>query len=524
MTSINPSLPDWLGKPAVRFAASGLSGAFLFACFPWINWSWLVWVACVPLIVVLVTEKRPAYGFLLGYGSGAVFLAGSCYWFVGVMRHYGGLSFPVGVGVLALFVALFSTFYGAFGLIEVKVARRSRGSALLLSPFLWVALELARTYLFTGFPWNLLGYAVRPAGLEQIASVTAVYGLSFVAVAMSALLAWALLGPGSQVRWMALGACVALLVIGNHLLFPPPPVSGPDVALLTQPNIPLGGSQNWVPWINPEPMDALVERSVNAAQAPEALAKNPPLIVWPEDPAPFYFNRDPVFRGAMEVMAKEAHAYVVAGTITFEGEGNSRPKNSAVILAPDGRELLQYDKIHLVPFGEYVPWWAFPGKVGKITSQVGDFVPGDLIRVAGTREGRIGVFICYEAIFPQLVRKIVAAGAGVLVNISDDGWFGDSSAPYQHFEMARFRAIENRRFLLRSTNDGITAIVDPYGRVQEEIPRHQAGILTGRFRYLAGKTFYTVHGDVFAWSSVGVALGLILAAGFGLVGDRERSR
>ena len=474
----------------------------------------MVWVACLPLLVALVTEKRAAYGFLLGYLSGAIFLAGSCYWFVGVMEHYGGLNPEVAAGVLVLFVAVFSTFYGAFGFIESHMAKRSTGAALALSPFLWVALELARTYLFTGFPWNLLGYAVRPAGLEQIASATAVYGLSFLAVATSALLAWMLMKP-RQVVGVVLSAWVVLLVIGNRLLLPPPPQPEPDVALLVQPNIPLAdsGLNNWAPWLNPNPLDTLVERSVSASRAPGAVSTNPPLLVWPEDPAPFYFNRDPVFRGAMEMMAKMAHAYAIVGTVTFQGRGSSRPKNSAVVLSPDGQVLLQYDKIHLVPFGEYVPWWAFPGKVGKITSQVGDFVPGKTIRVAKTPEGTIGVFICYEAIFPQLVRKIAAAGAGVLVNISDDGWFGNSSAPYQHFEMARFRAIEDRRFLLRATNDGITAIVDPYGRVQEEIPRHQERVLTGRFRYLTEETFYTKHGDVFAWTCVVVALGMILALG-----------
>ncbi len=485
-------------------------------CFPLVNWSALVWVACLPLLAALSSERRGAQGFWLGYVSGAVFLTGSCYWFVGVMQHYGGLSAAVGVGVLVLFVAVFSVFYGAFGYFEVLLANRSAGWALHLAPFLWVGLELARTYLVTGFPWNLLGYAVRPRGLEQIASVTAVYGLSFLAVATSASLAWVLLNPRRRSAWVAFLVWVAALMAGNALLLPPPAKqTGPDVALLVQPNIPLAASglKNWVPWLNPIPLEDLAARSVVAAGAPAAKADNPPLLIWPEEPAPFYFNRDPVFQGAMVNMAKDSHAYAIIGTVTFAGQGTSQPKNSAVVLSPEGQEILQYDKIHLVPFGEYVPWWAFPGKIGKITAQVGDFIPGKRVRIANTPEGGIGVFICYEAIFPQLVRKIAAAGAGVLVNISDDGWFGNSAAPYQHFEMARFRAIENRRYLLRATNNGITAIVDPYGRVQQTIPRHQEKILTGRFRYLTEETFYTRHGDVFAWACVVIALGMILGLG-----------
>jgi len=418
----------------------------------------------------------------------------------------------VAVGVLVLFVIVFSTFYGVFGLLETVVARRSEHAALLLGPFLWVSLELARTYLITGFPWNLLGYAVRPLGLEQLASATAVYGLSFLAVSSSALVAWALLRPGRKVRWAALAAWTVILIAGNLLLLPPPPRHEPYVAVLVQPDIPLGASamETWIPWQNPAPLDNLVNESVEAARNSGATPSDPPLLVWPESSAPFYYNRDPVFRTAMKSMAKQAHAYVIGGTVTFAGPGTSKPQNAAVLLSPGGQLLLHYVKIHLVPFGEYVPWWAFPGKVGKITAQVGNFVPGKSVKVARTPEGVIGIFICYEAIFPQLVRKFAADGAGVLVNISDDGWYGNTAAPFQHFEMARFRAIENGRFLLRDTNNGITAIIDSYGRIRKEIPRNQRGILTGHFRYLSEKTFYTEHGDIFAWSCVAVAAGMIL--------------
>jgi apolipoprotein N-acyltransferase len=512
MTAAKLSLTDWSKKLSSRYAASILSGVLLFTCFPIINWTALVWVACLPLLMALLVERRWGHGYWLGYVAGAVFLSGSCYWFVSVMQGYGNLVPALAVGVLVLFVIVFSSFYGAFGLVETIVARRNVNAALFLSPFLWVALELARTYLITGFPWNLLGYAVRPVGLEQIASVTAVYGLSFLAVATSALVAWALLEPSRRGHWMALAAWVAVLAAGNWILQPPPPQPEPNVALLVQPNIPLGESamDTWVPWVDPAPLNSLVEDSVEAARESGAAPSVPLLLIWPESSAPFFYGRDPVYRGAIESMAKQADAYVISGTVTFAGQGNSQPQNAAVLLAPDGQLLLHYVKIHLVPFGEYVPWWAFPGKVGKITAQVGDFEPGKSVQVAETPEGVIGIFICYEAIFPQLVRKFAADGAGVLVNISDDGWYGDSSAPFQHFEMARFRAIENGRFVLRGTNNGITAIVDPYGRVRKEIPRNQQGILTGHFRYLSKKTFYTEYGDVFAWSCVAVTAGMIL--------------
>ena len=512
MTIADSSPVTWFRKSLVRYTASVLSGLLLFACFPFVNWTVLVWVACLPLLLAAVFENRWLHGFWLGYVVGAVFLSGSCYWFVTVMQGYGNLNPVVAVGVLVLFVIVFSTFYGVFGLLETVVARRSINAALILSPFLWVAAELARTYLITGFPWNLLGYAVRPVGLQQVASVTAVYGLSFVAVSSSALVAWVLLEAGRKARWTVLAGWVVLLIACNWLLQPPSPRPEPNVALLVQPDIPLGAAamDTWVPWMNPAPLEGLVEQSVEAVRESGPTPAVPPLLVWPESSAPFLYGRDPIFRDAVKSMAKQAHAYVISGTVTFAGQGNSHPQNAAVLLSPNGQLLLHYVKIHLVPFGEYVPWWAFPGKVGKITAQVGDFVPGKSVKVARTPEGVIGIFICYEAIFPQLVRKFAARGAGVLVNISDDGWYGDSSAPFQHFGMARFRAIENGRFVLRGTNNGITAIIDPYGRVRKEIPRNQRGILTGHFRYLSKKTFYTEYGDVFAWSCVAVSAGIVL--------------
>jgi apolipoprotein N-acyltransferase len=243
-----------------------------------------------------------------------------------------------------------------------------------------------------------------------------------------------------------------------------------------------------------------------------------PLIVWPENPAPFYFERDPIFRGAVERIAREAKSYAIVGSVNYADETIEHPKNTAVVLDPEGHVLLAYDKIHLVPFGEYVPWWAFPGLVGKITHEAGMFVPGSSYQTARTRDGGLGIFICYEAIFPQLVRRLVPDGPGVLVNISNDAWFGDTAAAFQHLNMARMRAIENRRYILRATNDGITCVIDPYGRVLDQLPRHAALTMTARFEYLAGRTFYSAHGDVLEWVCVAIAA---VAAGWGFTGGKR---
>jgi len=545
--------------------AAALSGIILVACFPKIHLPGLVWVASLPLLWALAGEKRLKYAFLLGYVCGAFFFAGSCYWFTTVMEFYGHLAPALAVVVLIMFVIVDSTFFGGFGLLMGWAARRSSGWALAVSPFLWMAMELARTYTITGFPWNLLGYAVQASGVRQIASVTGVYGLSFLAVATSALLAWILLSPRRGRAGLALAGGLVLLLLAQWRLAPPPPAEGKELAILIQPNVPLDDAEmeNWVPWRNPAPLEQLVQfsesaverfspknvepgfspasghRDLNSGRANEARAglkpgstsiaatpppgradasidnrqsaiDNPPLLVWAENPAPFFFTRDPIFRTALENMARQTHAFVIANTIIPLDAQEATITNTAVTLDPEGQEVSRYDKIHLVPFGEYVPGWALPGLVHKITSEVGNFVPGSSYPVAKSPGGNIGVFICYEAIIPQLARKLVRNGANVLVNISNDAWYGDSAAAYQHLEMARLRAIENHRYLLRATNDGLTTLIDPYGRVREEAPRYQRLAMPAHFDFETQQTFYTKHGDVFAWVSAAVGLVMLM--------------
>jgi len=515
------------------YSASVLSGFLLVACFPKLSLHPLVWIAPLPLLLVLSSESRAWRAFGWAYLTGAVFLTGSCYWFVEVTRRYGGLSFGLAVTALAAFVAVFSVFFGSFGWVVGTLARKSPAGALLVSPFLWVAMEVARTYLITGFPWNLLGYGVPFAGLRQTASVTGVYGLSFLAATTSALAAWLTQHWREKWPWLALVSWIVLLLFGNWAFAPPVPAQGSDLAVLVQPNVPLDeqAAGAWAPWVNPTKLNQLVDMSLDALTSEErnegiALAAQgrprpgvAPLIIWAENPAPFYFTRDPVFRSAAARMARQGAAYVVVNTVIPLATGGSQITNSAVVLDPEGREILQYDKMHLVPFGEYVPSWAFPDLIGKITTEAGNFVPGSSYGVAATAHGALGVFICYEDIFPQLVRRVTLAGAQVLVNISNDAWFGRSAAALQELEMARLRAIENRRYLLRATNDGITVLIDPYGRVEKQIGRYQTTALPVKFSYLGAETFYTRHGDVFAWLCAVLAAGVIVAT----VLFRERS-
>lgn len=498
----------------MRLGASVVSGILLALIFPSPDVHLLVWIACVPLLLAVICENRLGLAFLWGLVTGAVFLSGSLYWFVNVMEGYGNLTLLQALAAMALFLVLFAPFWAVFGIVECAVARRSIRLALLIAPFLWVALELARTYLITGFPWNLLGYAVAAEGLDQIASVTAVYGLSFLAVSTAAFLCWVIFEPRLRVaRWITV-AWLAALIAADVILIPPKLPKPEHLAVLVQPNVPLKETEvrKWAPWRNPAPLENLVNLSVRAVQTHQAGTKGAPLIVWPEDSAPFFFTRDPLFRGAVETMARQAHANVVVNTITFVNSHLEMPQNSAMVLNPSGKVILEYHKIHLVPFGEYVPGWLRFTRMSKVTTEVSDFVPGVSDSPARTPAGALSVFICYEAIFPQLVRRLTPPGPGVLVNISDDAWYGTSAARFQHLNMARFRAIENHRYLLRATNDGVTAVVDPYGRIAAQSPLYREEILTARFSFLSDRTFYTAHGDVFAWSCVGLCVLIFLVA------------
>ena len=519
-----------------RIALSAFSGLLLVACFPKFHLPGAVWIACLPLLLALSQERSLKRAFLLGYVSGAVFLAGSCYWFVGVMESYGHVAAWQAWGAFAAFLAVFSLFIGSFGVLVGWCARRYPIRGLALAPFLWVAMELARTYLLSGFPWNLLGYGVQAAGIRQVASATGVYGLSFLAVATSSWVAALLVLPRSRGLVFCGAASILVLVLGNFFLAPRGTIYAPYDAYLVQPNVPLDdeGISRWEPWVHGEPLEHLVAISivgpVQFAQACAALAEVhrpatlpeenpagkgldrcgvPPYIIWAENPAPFYFTRDPIFRNAVEGMARQARAFSIVNTVIPVDAAGKQITNSAIVLNPEGHEIARYDKIHLVPFGEYVPAWGFPGLVNKITPEVGNFVAGTQYEVAKTSAGSLGVLICYEAIFPQLARKLTAAGAGVLVNISNDGWYGESAAAYQHLEMARLRAIENHRYLLRATNDGVTTVIDPYGRLGPQLSRNQQGVLAVKFGFETRKTFYTAYGDLFAWVC-GIAAALIL--------------
>jgi apolipoprotein N-acyltransferase len=493
-----------------------VSGGLQVAIFPSINWYWLCWIAFLPLLVAILAARQrdaetlPATagkGFLLAYISGLIWSAGTCYWIFHSMHVFGGLDTSTAIAVVIAFCVVLALHHGVFGLLLAVVAGRGHiRRALVLAPFLWVAVELGRTR-FSGFPWDLLGTVqVDNIPLSRIATVTGVYGMSFEIILVNAAFAAAFLVPLARGRRVILAAALsAAVVLQLGVLVQAPSLPAPQTARLVQSNIPILEASGWTPQYFQQTLSEL--RQLSVPQPGElAGAPAPHLIVWPESPAPFYTN-DPNFRHQVSEVARAANAWIVAGTLGVNPAGAPGELfNSASIISPDGAWVARYDKIHLVPFGEYVPFQSVFSFAHKLTKEVGQFQRGTERAVFPIDGQKVGVFICYESIFPDEVRQFARNGATVFINISNDGWFGRYGAPQQHLNMARMRAIENRRWLLRDTDTGITASIDPYGRVVARAPRETRTYLDAPYDVVSATTFYTRHGDWFAWGCAIITL------------------
>ena len=524
------------------WAAAGLSAGLLELPFPLAGplppWrSVVAWIGLIPLLWAILSaanskQPRPLRrSFSLAYLCGVLWYLGNCYWIRDTMRHYGDMP-PMAPELLLLgFSLVLGLYFGFFGL-SVMLVRQASGStrlALASAPIFWSALELVASRV-TSVPWDQLGYSqVDNALINQLAPWTGVYGISFVLVAVNALIAGGLTLERSDRRWRW-GLSGLLLMIGGSagLLLAPERPAPSATAVLVQPNLDVSADNGWTA---PGEWDRHIAEFMRLAGEqcktyiagiPQTNAPNgeivcppypthPDLVVWPEAPSPF-FEQDTRFQKAMVDLAGAAQAPLIVGGLAadYSTEQNGwLDYNSAMVFGSGGEHVGRYDKIHLVPFGEYVPFQNLLFFAHKLTGRVSSFSRGEERKVFRLNGHRYGVFICYEAVFADEVRQYAQLGAEVLVNISDDGWYGDTSAPWQHLNMARMRAIENRRWLLRDTNNGITAVIDPYGRVRQSIPRHQTDALPAVYGFRDDITYYSAHGDVFAWLCAILALGIV---------------
>lgn len=462
------------------------SAVLLILCFPPFDFPWLAPFALAPLLFVCLRERSARKRALFGWAAGLLFWCGMCPWIQYVLEVHAGMNGPLSWFSYFLFGLYKGLPMALFAACAGFLLRRIWAIPAIAA--LWAGLE--RIHSEMGFAWLQLGNAGNAMAMPmRLAPVTGVYGLSFV----FALLACAIVLMFQRRKRTELGWLGLLLIL---LLLPGLPIPAPATnrALLVQPNF--DTEATWT--------TEFLERSeLKLAELSRAAGVD--LIVWPEVPAPFYpEERD--FRDYASRIAQTAGADFLMGGVAFNNRRD--PLNSAFWFDPGGKQLARYDKINLVPFGEYIP--PFFNFVNRITNEAGDFARGQNVVVFPLKEERAGAFICYESATPDLVRLFPLKGASLLINISNDGYFGRSAAHMQHLQVVRMRAAENRRWILRASNDGITAVIDSRGRVTNRlVPYEQTAAIVG-YGYEHETTFYTRHGDWFAWSAL--AIGLALSA------------
>jgi apolipoprotein N-acyltransferase len=506
---------------SLRLLIAAVSGAALSLSYVGFYLSIYSWI-CIGILLVVLFGATPKVAFACGFLHGFIFCVSSVPWIATVLAVHGGVSRVGGWAILLLIATVWGLLTGSFAWIVHRLSLQSIKLACFGAPFVWVTFEFVRAHLpEISFPWNLLGYpAAANLGVAQIATVTGIYGLSFLVAAFNGLLAWCDAGPAITARrrlgiLAAASACIIAVLLISPRLVPRPEANHLARAVqLNFPEAPAYGSD----WFATHTTD--MDEVSRWSLAPGG--NHPDLLVWPEAPAPFSYQ-DPHFAKFATHLAQQFGHPFLAGTIEWKiptdstntaGHNALAPYNSALLFNAKGERIFSYDKVHLVPFGEYEPFPLIHAVVNHVSDEVGGFRKGQTYAVGGLPGGfSVGIFICYEAIYPNEIRRFAADGANLLVNISNDGWFGRSAAAQQHLLMARIRAVENRRWMIRVTNNGFTASVDPYGRIFEPLPPDVRAGADLPYDFRTERTIYTRFGDWFAWLCVLVSV-ILLATTF----------
>ncbi len=508
----NLTLTDWV--------LAVTTSVLLILSFPDFELWPLAWVGLVPLLGVVARRPQPRRCFFLGWLAGTTFFYGSCYWLTFSMINYGGIPRPIAFLLLVPVTLLVGIFPGMFALVLARAIKNWGTQALFLAPILWVAFEWARLEL-TGQLWNAVGYSqAYHSILIQPARWGGVYAVGFLLVCANGAIAFALVKRNA--RAVALAASV-LLAVGlvefvAYKTSALPPVTAQASAANSNAEVMVVALQPNVPMTivkTSGEMEELIKRHV--ALTNDALKQLPSdgktrLVVWPESPMNFAYGNDSQLRELLTSFAVQGNTLLLLNS--QETAANEAIYNSAVLVNERGSLIAQYDKIRLLPFGEYVPLPHWMPGANLITAIVGDFTPGTQYVLMPVGPVRAGVFICIESAYPSIARRFTVSGADVLINISNDGYLGPTAVMRQHLGNAIFRAVENNRPLLRVTNSGITAYITPHGEVQDATGGFQTAVRTwGIARNTGGNTFYSTHGDVFVIVCAVLSV-ILLAASF----------
>jgi apolipoprotein N-acyltransferase len=482
------------------YGPSILSGLLLILAFPRFDIYPLAWFALAPLLVFLYGKDRKT-AFRAGLLFGLVYFFGTTYWIYHSINKYGSLPLVPSL-LLVLLLCLYLSLYPAlFAVLYSSYLRKTVLPAMIAAPVFWTPLEFLRSYALTGFPWSSLGYSqYNFLSFIQIADITGVYGVSFLLIAFNGAVADIfLIRKRSSERPLyplmptissSIVLFLALLMTFSYGFYRLNQQREGAVikAAVVQGNI--EQDKKWDPSYQQAVTAVYHELSSQAAMV------NPNLIVWPETAAPFYFGKDKELTANLQDFQRQTNSYLLFGSVLAK---NNNYTNSAVLLNKDGTVTYAYDKIHLVPFGEYVPLRRLLFFVNKLVVGVGDYIRGDSYIKAVTPFGSFGTMICYEIIFPGLVRKFFVRGGDFIVTITNDGWFGKTHGPYQHFSMAVFRAVENRKPVIRAANSGISGFIDSNGKVLSRTELFTRTFLAQEMKTDRTLSAYTKYGDIFSY-------------------------
>jgi apolipoprotein N-acyltransferase len=449
--------------------------------------------------------------FLCGVLAGVVYFAGALYWVVLVMTTYGGLSAPVAVLVAALLVAYLALFPGLFAIVVGVFVRRFGVAGIWLAPCVWVATEWLRSWIGGGFPWVLLGSSQATViPIAQLASVTGVFGLSWLVALVGTAAASVALSSRPVHRTGAIATAALLLVIAIAGAFRVAEGSLTRTGDVLRVGL-LQGNIDQSQKSDRAYRDPIIKRYIDLSR--QAIGSGARLIIWPEASTPFFFDVDAVLAEPIRRLAVESRTPFLIGTDEYErGETRAADRlyNSAVLLGTDGRSSRAYRKMRLVPFGEYVPLKNLLFFVGPLVEAVADFSPGDEPLVLDANGARVSVAICYESVYPWIASAFVARGSQLLATITNDAWFGRSSAARQHFEQGALRAVEQGRYVVRAANTGISGAVDPYGRPMARTSLFETTTISVDVRLLNRRTIYSYTGDLVAWLSAAITTLVLL--------------
>jgi len=500
------------------YAAAALSGLLLVASFPTFDLFPLAWIALVPLMISL-WDKTPLAAFLSGILTGTLYFFGTLYWIYHSINHYGSVPLLISVTLVLLLSLYLSLYVGLFALAFSLKIRHTRLPALILAPVFWVTLEFIRSYAITGFPWASIGYSqYRFLYGIQHADITGVYGVSYLVVAVNSAIADFFIlkrrraeMPLYSVSFTFISYAVffvTLLTLFSYSYWRIHQQRPGNAVRVSIVQASIEQDKKWEPGYQDEVMRIYKELTAKAALS------NPSLIIWPETSVPFYFGYDTARSRDLVEFQRKMNAYLLFGSVMVKTPPRktqpAQLTNSAVLLDQEGNISYVYDKIHLVPFGEYVPLRNILFFLDKLVEGIGDYEPGSKVIKAHTSIGSFATFICYEIIFPGLVRKFFSKDGDFIVAITNDAWFGRTPGPFQHFSMVIFRAIENRKPVIRAANTGISGYVDSNGRILLSTSLFERAEETVEVTTDRSRSFYSKYGDIFSYVCIVVSLLLLI--------------